>query len=111
MIFVHENIFFCDESDPSRTLSLLILVHGFNYRHNRKSGFFTKQKMNKALLFAFLLGLVLIIPTAYIPVINDKVFKQTYISWKWALIAFSIVFFIAFSEVYKAIKRRIWGLV
>jgi len=92
------------------TLSLLILIHGFNCRHNRKSGFFTKQKMNKALLFAFLLGIVLIIPTAYIPVINDKVFKQTYITWQWALIVFSIVFFIAFSEIYKAIKRRVWGL-
>jgi len=92
------------------TLSLLILVHGFNCRHNRKSGFFTKQKMNRALMFAFILGLVLIIPTAYIPVINDKVFKHYYITWEWALIAGSIVIFIAISEVYKAIKRRIWGL-
>jgi potassium/sodium efflux P-type ATPase len=92
------------------TLSLLILVHGFNCRHNRMSGFFVKQKMNRALTFAFVLGVILIIPTAYIPVINDKVFKQTYIGWQWGLIAFSIIFFIAFSEIYKAIKRRVWGL-
>jgi len=104
------NIGFLARGVAFYSLSLLILVHGFNCRHNRQSGFFTKQKMNRALLFAFLLGLVLIIPTAYIPVINDKVFKQTYITWQWGLIAFSIVFFIAFSEIYKAIKRRVWGL-
>jgi len=104
------NIGFLARGVAFYTLSLLILVHGFNCRHNRQSGFFTKQKMNRALLFAFILGVILIIPTAYIPVINDKVFKQTYISWQLGLIAFSIVFFIAFSEIYKAIKRRVWGL-
>ncbi|ORX35845.1 calcium ATPase [Piromyces finnis] len=77
----------CNESDGIEEEKF----HGFNCRHNRKSGFFTKQKMNKALLFSFILGLILIVPTAYIPVINDKVFKQTYITWQWALIGFSIL--------------------
>lgn len=90
------------------TLTLLLLLHGYNCRHQRVSGFFRPRKFatNKLLGYAVIFGIVCIIPTSYIPFINSKVFLQDMIGWQWGLIVASVVFFIGMSELYKYTKRH-----
>ena len=46
------------------------------------------------------------VPTAYIPVVNQKVFKQMPFDWEWGLIFAEFVIFVIVAEVYKMLKRR-----
>ncbi|KAJ3088584.1 hypothetical protein HK102_008419 [Quaeritorhiza haematococci] len=87
------------------SLSLLLLVHGFNCRHLRFSAFL-RQAQNKYLWLSAVLGVVLVIPTAYLGNVSAIVFSHTTFDWQWGIIAIDIVFFIIFSEAYKATKRR-----
>ena len=57
------------------TLSVLILVHGFNCRHARYS-MFKMPNHNKALWFAVLFGFLVTLPTAFIPGVNTGMFEQ-----------------------------------
>ena len=57
------------------SLSVLILVHGFNCRHNRYS-MFRMPHHNKALWFAVLFGFLVTLPTAFIPGVNTGMFEQ-----------------------------------
>ena len=57
------------------SLSILILVHGFNCRHNRYS-MFTMQRHNKALWASAIVGFLLTLPTAYIPGVNTGMFEH-----------------------------------
>ncbi|KAJ3210811.1 Na+ ATPase [Dinochytrium kinnereticum] len=90
------------------SLSLLLLLHGFNCRHTRLSMFNRNQVQNKYLWGAVLLGLCITIPSAYIPVVDTAVFNQTGFSWGWGYIIGQLFFFVAISELYKLFKRNVW---
>lgn len=101
----------CDDVYKARalafiSLSLLILIHGFNCRHRSLSMFRKNQKQNKALCFAVSFGFLSTIPTAYIPEINVKMFEQLGFDgiW-WAVLIGQMILFIAISEMYKYVKR------
>lgn len=61
---------------------------------------------NRALFLAIVSGIILVIPTAYIPGLNDKVFQQGPFDWEWILIFAGQVLFIAIAEMYKALERK-----
>jgi potassium/sodium efflux P-type ATPase len=87
-------------------LSLGILEHGFVCRHTRRSTFRQKLKGSMALIGSIVFGVVLIVPTAYIPVINTEVFKQGIVDGiGWAFIFVCLVIHMILSEIYKFLKR------
>ncbi|KAI3661801.1 hypothetical protein MP638_003809 [Amoeboaphelidium occidentale] len=95
------------------TMVLIILIHGYNCRHLRQSiitgkdyGGFKKIMSNRMLFWGVVVGVVLSIPTLYIPFINDQVFKQLPISWEWGPIIGFLVLFLTIAELYKLFKRR-----
>ncbi|KXS09138.1 calcium ATPase, partial [Gonapodya prolifera JEL478] len=88
------------------TLTLQLLVHGFNCRHARKSAFKSRLHANKSILAIAVLGLILTGVTVYIPFVNTDVFMQGGITWEWGLIIGSTIIFQAIVELYKGLKRR-----
>lgn len=46
---------------------------------------------NQFLFWANIAGFLLVFPLIYIPVINDKVFRHTGITWEWAIVAVGTV--------------------
>ncbi|KAJ3130115.1 hypothetical protein HK098_006174 [Nowakowskiella sp. JEL0407] len=91
------------------TLGFILLIHGWNCRHERKSLFalpvFPRKKGNMTLVYGIILAFVLLLIPVYIPFINTVVFKQKPIDWEWAIIAGGMVTFVLLSEIYKAVKR------
>jgi potassium/sodium efflux P-type ATPase len=87
------------------SLSVLILIHGFNCRHSRYSMFRSKTQ-NKALWFSVLFGLATTLPTAFIPTVNTGMFEQSGFKpiW-WLIILLQCFVFIIISEFYKFVKR------
>ncbi len=55
----------------------LLLVHGYNCRFERKTVFAKKIFENKYLNWSVLLGLVLVIPTAYLGFPSEQIFAQS----------------------------------
>jgi len=88
------------------SLTILILLHAFEMKHPRRSIFQTNLFRNKTLFFSVLGGIFVLIPTLYIPVLNEVVFKMWAITWEWSLCIGSILFYFVGAETYKAIKRR-----
>lgn len=60
---------------------------------------------NKFLFWAIVGGFVTLFPVVYIPVINDKVFKHTGISWEWGIVFIAAALFFAGVEGWKYGKR------
>jgi Na+-exporting ATPase len=60
---------------------------------------------NKFLFWAIMAGFITIFPVLYIPVINDKVFKHTGISWEWGIVFVATALFFAGIEGWKWAKR------
>ncbi|KAK4184263.1 hypothetical protein QBC35DRAFT_60875 [Podospora australis] len=60
---------------------------------------------NKFLFWAIVGGFVTLFPVVYIPVINDKVFKHTGISWEWGIVFIAAGLFFAGVELWKWAKR------
>ncbi|KAI9596567.1 hypothetical protein BDF19DRAFT_394346 [Syncephalis fuscata] len=93
------------------TLTLLILAHGFNCRTLRTPQWTPRNirrlSKSKPLLLSVLLGILLLFPALYIPVINTEVFKHTSLTWEWALVLIALVIFILISELYRWAKRRL----
>ena len=90
------------------SLTVLLLLHAFQMKDFRESMFRMNLIQNKTLFTSVVGGCFVLIPTVYIPRLNQTVFKMTDITWEWGLCAASIVFYIAGSECYKAWKRRFW---
>ncbi|ORZ31935.1 hypothetical protein BCR44DRAFT_1480249 [Catenaria anguillulae PL171] len=88
-------------------LCMLLLVHGINCRFPRRSLFYYNWAEAKVLLWAIVLGAVMIVPLPYIPYVNHKVFYHTNFTYEWGYIAACMVVFMMFSELYKFIKRRV----
>ena len=91
------------------SLTILLLLHAFEMKDPRQSLFRMNLLQNKALLISVVGGLFALVPTVYIPKLNETVFKMMDIGWEWSLCGASIVFYIIGAEGYKAIKRRFLG--
>ncbi|CCG83314.1 putative Sodium P-type ATPase [Taphrina deformans PYCC 5710] len=65
---------------------------------------------NKFLFWSSVLGGVSVVPTLYIPVINDRLFFHTGIGWEWGLCFGFSLLFIAWVEAWKYCKRRYYRL-
>lgn len=84
----------------------MLLLHGLNCRHFRKSIFQMKWDSDaKWLLSSIILGFILVVPTAYIPGLRD-VFYQGAITWEWGIVAVANVIFMCMVEIYKLVKRN-----
>lgn len=88
------------------SLTILLLLHAFEMKDPRKSLFQMNLMQNKSLLISVVGGCIALIPTVYIPKLNETIFKMMDIGWEWSLCAASIVFYILGTECYKAVKRR-----
>ena len=93
------------------SLTVLLLIHAFQMKDFRKSMFRMNLIQNRTLFISVVGGCLVLIPTVYIPRLNETVFKMTDISWEWGLCAGSIVFYILGAEGYKGWKRRFWRTV
>ena len=60
---------------------------------------------NRFLFWSSVLGAVSVVPTIYIPVINDVVFKHTGIGWEWGVCFGFSLLYIAWMESWKLCKR------
>ncbi|ORZ36899.1 hypothetical protein BCR44DRAFT_123615 [Catenaria anguillulae PL171] len=89
------------------TLCMLLLVHAINCRFPRRSLFYYKWAEAKLLLWAIVVGAVMIVPLPYIPYVNHHVFHHTEFTYEWGYVVASAVVFMVFSEVYKLVKRRV----
>jgi P-type Na+/K+ transporter len=90
------------------SITIIILLHGFQMKDTRKSMFRMDLLENRTLFISVMGGCIALLPTIYIDHVNESVFKMTDISWEWGLCAASVAFYIAGVEVYKALKRRFW---
>ncbi|KIW89894.1 potassium/sodium efflux P-type ATPase, fungal-type [Cladophialophora bantiana CBS 173.52] len=62
---------------------------------------------NQFLFWAIILGFFTVFITLYIPVINHKIFKQSEISWEWAIIFIAGLWFFVGVELWKW-GKRVW---
>ncbi|KAK2747958.1 Na+ ATPase [Myotisia sp. PD_48] len=60
---------------------------------------------NQFLFWSNVSGFLLVFPLIYIPVINQKVFRHTGISWEWGIVFVGTVLFFAGAEAWKWMKR------
>lgn len=60
---------------------------------------------NRFLFWSSLFGAVSVVPTLYIPVINDQVFAHTGIGWEWGICFGFTILYIAWIESWKVCKR------
>lgn len=92
------------------TMTLLILLHGFTCRDLLHSTWNWKTltgKQNKYLYYSFGVGLVLLLITLYVPVLNTSVFKHFPIDWEWGMVIASCFVYIGIAELWKAGKRAL----
>ncbi|KAI8073265.1 hypothetical protein BC940DRAFT_268008 [Gongronella butleri] len=93
------------------TLTVLCLLHGFTCRdlvHSTYSPKALRGPKNWYLVASFGFGLVLLIIVLYVPVVNHDVFKHEGITWEWGMTAVSVVIYIIFAELWKALKRKFY---
>ncbi|KAI8051574.1 potassium/sodium efflux P-type ATPase [Syncephalis plumigaleata] len=104
------NLVFKARGTGYATLTLLILIHTLNCRSLRAPQWtprnFRRLNKSKPVVFSMLLGILLLFPALYIPVVNTEVFKHKPLTWEWALVIIAVVIFIILSELYRWIKRR-----
>lgn len=91
------------------TLTVIVLLHGFTCRDLRNPTWTWKAlkgPKNMYLFWSTIFGFILLIGSLYIPILNTKVFKHSYITWEWGMTAASVILYIALAELYKWVKRR-----
>ncbi|KAL6069734.1 P-type ATPase [Balamuthia mandrillaris] len=95
------------QSTAYLTLTILLLLHGYNCRRLKRSafgkGFFGKQ----ALLFhlALFFGVLSVVFTLYVPGVNSFVFDHEEPGWEGWCLAFAASFvFMLLSELYKVVR-------
>ncbi|CZS89197.1 hypothetical protein WAI453_010355 [Rhynchosporium graminicola] len=60
---------------------------------------------NKFLFWSIVAGFVTVFPTLYIPVLNDRVFRHTGITWEWVVVIIETILFFFGVETWKWAKR------
>lgn len=111
------------------TLVLIFLIYGYIVRHPVRSIFHELRNpirdaraldpfydpaldsampkpRNRGLLVSVFIGLLLTIPTSYIPGLNLNLLSQGVITWQWGLIIPAQILFVAGAEMFKLYKRR-----
>ncbi|KAJ3188616.1 hypothetical protein HDU85_004330 [Gaertneriomyces sp. JEL0708] len=94
------------------TLNTILLVHGWNCRRAYESTLFGPEsgiKHNMPLFWAIIGGFLLTLITILVPGLNTRVFQQKLFGWQWGLVVGFVVAFLAASEVFKLIKRRLYA--
>ncbi|KAL0959255.1 hypothetical protein HGRIS_014526 [Hohenbuehelia grisea] len=70
--------------------------------------FYVDLWANQVLFWAVVFGMVSVILPIYVPVFNTRVFYQQGISWEWGLVFAMTTVFVAFSEVWKLGRKRLY---
>ncbi|KAI9146335.1 Na P-type ATPase [Paraphysoderma sedebokerense] len=91
------------------TLTILLLVHGFICRHDRLNLWQMKWTGLRALKWSIFIGFVTLLPLAYIPVLNTRLFYQLPFDYEWGFIAAAFVIYLIIAETYKYAKRRYYA--
>lgn len=86
------------------SLTILFLLHNFEIKDPSRSMFLMNLLQNKPLLISVIGRVFALVPTVYIPKLNETAFKMMDIGWEWSLCGASIVFYIIGAESYKAMK-------
>ncbi|KAJ2450176.1 hypothetical protein EV183_004463 [Coemansia sp. RSA 2336] len=93
------------------TLTLAILLHGYNCRRLRGPMWnwnMIKRFLENIFLFGgFACGTVLCLLCIYVPGLNKSVLKLKHISWEWGIVAVTLLIFLIISEIYKFGKRKL----
>ncbi|KAJ8468494.1 hypothetical protein ONZ45_g17219 [Pleurotus djamor] len=63
---------------------------------------------NQVLLWSVVIGMVSVVLPLYIPVLNTRIFYQTGIGWEWGLVIGMTLMFVAWSEVWKLIRKDLY---
>jgi hypothetical protein len=87
------------------TMNLILLCHGYVCRHTHKSLTDFSLTNNKVLMWSVILGVAILFPIIYIPVIGRQLFKHRYITWEWAVAFVCLAVFLLGTELWKFIKR------
>jgi Na+-exporting ATPase len=75
------------------------------YQSDSRFPFFKDIYDNKFLFWAVLIPFCAVFPAIYIPGLNEKVLRQTGITWEWALSFAGIPVFVIGVEIWKFLKR------
>ncbi|KAJ2847033.1 hypothetical protein IWW36_004062 [Coemansia brasiliensis] len=93
------------------TLTLAILLHGYNCRRLRGPMWnwnMIKRFFENIFLFSgFLCGTILCLLCIYVPGLNTSVLKLKHISWEWGIVIITLLIFLIISEIYKFGKRKL----
>ncbi|KAJ1918952.1 hypothetical protein H4219_002308 [Mycoemilia scoparia] len=95
------------------TLTILIILLTFNFRHLRRRLWFSMSELkrcrdNRFLLYGSLVGIIIAVLALYIPGLNTAVFKHKGIGWEWGLVIKSIFVFIVLSDLWKTMKSHFY---
>lgn len=89
----------------------VLLVHAFVCKHPQQSIFSMDLIENKPLLWSVTILCLSVFPVIFIPVINDRVFLLFPIKWEWGMVFASMVVFLAVTELYKMLRRKVSPVV
>ncbi|KAI8330709.1 hypothetical protein BC941DRAFT_383310 [Chlamydoabsidia padenii] len=85
---------------------LLVMIHVRSYRNCEWNWEGLKVTFySKTLMITLVLDVIFLAVFMYIPDVAIKGFRQLGITWEWGLCVGLIIFYIAFGEIYKLIKR------
>jgi len=62
---------------------------------------------NKFLFWSIVIAFFSVFPVIYIPVLNETVFKQSAITWEWAVVICGLIMFLFGVETWKFMKRHL----
>ncbi|KAG5492621.1 hypothetical protein JKF63_01200 [Porcisia hertigi] len=82
-----------------------LLVHSYTVRHPRLSVFKMRWFDNMWIVVSCIVGGALFPIIVYIDVIAHNLFVHHMITWEWAVIVVSVIFFVITCEIYKVIKN------
>ncbi|KAJ2625196.1 hypothetical protein H4R22_004996 [Coemansia sp. RSA 1290] len=105
------NLVFRARGTVFATLTLAILLHGYNCRRLRGPMWnwtMIKRFFENIFLFSgFACGTVLCLLCIYVPGLNTSVLKLKHISWEWGIVIITLLVFLIISEIYKFGKRKL----
>jgi magnesium-transporting ATPase (P-type) len=108
----------CNEDDPAicdpvyqarsacfSTLVIILMIHALECKHFTRGIMQVNLRDNKVLLWCAVVLMLSTFPVVYIPVINNKVFKMSSMTWEWGIVFGMILVYLASTELYKWGKR------
>ena len=111
----------CNEDDPAicdpvyqarsacfSTLVIILMIHALECKHFTRGIMQVNLRDNKVLLWCAVVLMLSTFPVVYIPVINNKVFKMSSMTWEWGIVFGMILVYLASTELYKWCKRILY---